>query len=117
MSGKSVKDLGKKSVTKKTKAQLAKEAKAAEEMSKEELEVTEEAPETLAPPSKEVVDEGVTKTVDDEDIRVKMEENGRKTRIAGNWIKISSKKELVDYEMSGRLKGWDPVKSEVLLRE
>lgn len=120
MSGKtSVKDVAKKasSVKNKTKAQLAREAKAAEEMSKEELDTEVPVQPSIAPPAKESVGEGVSKTVDDEDIRVKMEENGRKPRKEGNWIKISSKQELVKYEMEGRLAGWDPSKSEVLLKE
>lgn len=115
----SVKDVAKKasSVKKKSKAQLAREAKAAEEMAKEELEVGEETPQTMAPPARESVGEGVTKTVDDEDIRVKMEENEKMPRLAGKWIKIKSKEELVKYEMAGQLKGWDPVNSEVLLKD
>jgi len=116
----SVKDVAKKasSIKRKSKAQIALEARAAEEMSKEELEVEEEQPGTMAPPAKESVESGVTKTVDEEDVRVKMEEAGvRKPRIKGNWVKISSKEELVKYEMAGRLSGWDPVKSEVLLKD
>ena len=120
MSGKtSVKDVAKKasSIKKKSKSQIARENKMADEMSKEELDVAEPTLTKLAPPAKESVGSGVNKTVDDEDIRVKMEENDKKPRVSGKWIKISSKAELVKYEMAGQLAGWDPVTSQVLLND
>lgn len=111
----SVKEIATKA--KKSKAQLDNDAKAAEEMGKEELDVVEETKASLAPAFEESVESGVVKTVSNEDIRVKLESNAKKPRLEGNWIKISSKAELVKYEMEGRLKGWDPVKSEVLLKD
>jgi len=115
MSNTSVKDVAKKAL--KSKAQLKKEEAMAEEMSQEELDVPVDAPEKPAPADSEALGEGVIATVDNNDIRVKMHEKGKKPRKEGKWIKISSKAELVKYEQEGRLVGWDALNSEVLLKD
>jgi len=38
----------------------------------------------------------------------------KKPRLAGQWIKVSQS-ELVEYEVAGRLKGYDPASGEALL--
>jgi hypothetical protein len=67
------------------------------------------------PKVKEVVAAGVTRDEEKEN-PISRIENEEKVRTPGNWIK-ATKEELIKYEASGLLVGYDSEAGEVLLKE